>query len=242
MKGIILAAGRGSRLKKLTDDRPKCLVEIGGLSLLEWQLAALKSADIKEIFIITGYHSEMLQTFGFTTIHNSRWEKTNMVHSFLSAKKEFTDSVIVTYSDIVYDSENVKMLMAEPADRDIVIAYDKKWRKLWEARFKDPASDAESFKIDTNGIIHEIGKKGSPLDEIHGQYMGLMRFSEKGLSWICELTNKLPEEVLDKLDMTSLLQKLIVAGYPMYGMPITGNWCEVDSENDVVIANNLYKK
>lgn len=242
MKGIILAAGRGSRLKKLTDDKPKCLVQIGGRQLLEWQLAALKFAAMKEIFIVTGYHAEMLKKIGTHTIRNRRWEKTNMVQSFLSAKKEFTDSVIVSYSDIVYESKNVKNLIEQPNDRDIVIAYDKNWKKLWEMRFDDPASDAESFKIDANDMIYEIGQKGSPLDEIQGQYIGLMRFSKKGLSWIVELTNKLPEDVLDKLDMTSLLQRLIVAGYPMYGMPIEGNWCEIDSENDVVIANNLYKK
>lgn len=242
MKGIILAAGRGSRLKQLTDDKPKCCIQIGGRPLLQWQLTALQSSGIKEIFVVTGYRAEMIEPYQVQKIRNPDWDKGNMVKSFLCAKKEFNDSCIITYSDIIYDSHNVSDLIKQPQERDIVIAYDKNWRKLWEMRFENPSSDAESFKIDSNDMIYEIGQKGSALDEIQGQYMGLMKFSKKGLSWISDLTNRLPEDVLNKLDMTALLQRLIKAGHSIYGMPIQGNWCEIDSENDLLIARELFKK
>ena len=70
MKAIILAAGRGSRMKKLTDELPKCLVELRGKTLLDWQLEALRAAGITEIAIVTGYKREMLTNRGMFDFHN----------------------------------------------------------------------------------------------------------------------------------------------------------------------------
>ena len=64
MKAIILAAGRGSRMKNLTDDRPKCLVELRGKALLDWQLAALREAGIEQAAIVTGYRRELFADRG----------------------------------------------------------------------------------------------------------------------------------------------------------------------------------
>ena len=62
MKAIILAAGRGSRMKKLTNDKPKCLVKLHGKPLLEWQLESMRKSGISEIAIVTGYKHEMLSS------------------------------------------------------------------------------------------------------------------------------------------------------------------------------------
>ena len=69
MKANILAAGRGSRMKHLTDERPKCLIEFNGKPLLEWQLEAIRAAGIDEIGIITGYKREMLNGYGLVVIY-----------------------------------------------------------------------------------------------------------------------------------------------------------------------------
>ena len=72
MKAIILAAGRGSRLKNLTDERPKCLVELHGKALLDWQLEALREAGIKKIGIVTGYKRELLARQDLVQFYNHR--------------------------------------------------------------------------------------------------------------------------------------------------------------------------
>ena len=87
MKAIILAAGRGSRMKDLTDERPKCLVELRGKPLLEWQLEALREAGINEIAIVTGYKRELLVNRGLTEFHNPRWAETQMVSSLACAEE-----------------------------------------------------------------------------------------------------------------------------------------------------------
>ena len=61
MKAIILAAGEGIRLRPYTLDRPKCLVELVGKSLLEHQLAALRAAGITDITMVTGYRANQIE-------------------------------------------------------------------------------------------------------------------------------------------------------------------------------------
>ena len=101
MKAIILAAGRGSRMKDLTEDKPKCLVKLHGKSLLDSQLQALSDAGIAEIAIVTGYKRELLANRGLFEFHNSRWAETNMVSSLACAQEWLeTEPCIVSYSDI----------------------------------------------------------------------------------------------------------------------------------------------
>ena len=76
MRGIILAAGRGSRMGDLTDDRPKCLVELAGRSLLSLQRAALAAVGVSRTAIVRGYRGEMLEGMGMELFDNSRWAVT----------------------------------------------------------------------------------------------------------------------------------------------------------------------
>ena len=237
MKAIILAAGRGSRLLSLTDDRPKCMVELKGRPLLSWQIKSLREAGIKEILVVCGYLKEKING-DFETVENTRWQETNMVTSLLCAR-EWMESgdCIVSYSDIVYPSAAVKKLIAAPATMSIL--YDVNWLQLWQQRFDDPLSDAESFSLQ-DGTIQEIGQKRPlSLDQIQGQYMGLLRFSPKSTKWVTGLLNN-DVELSDKLDMTALLSMLIAQGKPITAIPWNGAWCEIDNQRDLKIAHKIF--
>ena len=107
MRAIILAAGRGSRMKKVTNNIPKCLLEVKGKKLLELQIQALKKSGIRKIGIITGYLSDQLSNYSEKTFHNDQWNQTNMVFSLMCAQKWLKESdCIVSYSDIFYDLSN----------------------------------------------------------------------------------------------------------------------------------------
>ena len=111
MKAIILAAGRGSRMKHATDNIPKCLLKVKEKTLLEIQIEALKKAGIKEIGIVTGYLSEQLRDYCENTFYNDKWNETNMVFSLMSAQNWLRQSdCVVSYSDIYYDDSIVKKL------------------------------------------------------------------------------------------------------------------------------------
>ena len=65
---VILAAGQGTRLRPLTNDKPKCLVEIDGKSILKRQTSTLREAGIQDIKIVTGYKGNEIEKLGFETI------------------------------------------------------------------------------------------------------------------------------------------------------------------------------
>ncbi len=238
MKGIILAAGRGSRMGSLTNDHPKCQTVIKGKKLIEWQFDAFKEAGIHEISIVRGYMSGCFD-YDLKYFENKRWKNTNMVVSLLTASEWLRSNVcIVSYSDIIYSSNTIDLLIKK--DRDIVVAYDPNWEKIWKLRFEDPLSDAESFKLDGEKII-EIGKKSVSIDSIEGQYMGIMKFTPE--KWI-EIENYLlsiDKRLLDCLDMTTLLQHLITNGMSIYASPVNDKWFEFDHQNDLDAFKNFDK-
>lgn len=235
MKAIILAAGRGSRMKSLTDERPKCLVELRGRTLLHWQLQALRNAGIQEIAIVTGYKRELLADQGLIEFHNPRWAQTNMVSSLACAGDWLENSVcIVSYSDIFYSPVAVQSLIASEAT--LAVTYDPNWLALWTQRFGDPLLDAETFRLSASGTLAEIGNKPKSTNDVQGQYMGLLRFTPEGWAEVVRLRSGQTPEQRDKVHMTNTLQQVIEAGrVPIQALAYTGAWGEVDSGEDLAL-------
>lgn len=233
MKALILAAGRGSRMKDMTEEKPKCLVELHGKPLIEWQLASLKGGGITEIGIITGYRRELLATYGLREFHNPRWAETNMVSSLESAGEWLSAGpCIVSYSDIFYDLSAVSLLMASAAD--MAITYDPGWLALWTQRFGDPLLDAETFRIDEGGTLLEIGAKPLSVDDVQGQYMGLLKFTPTAWAEITDLRSRMSAGQRDRMHCTGTLQAMIDRGHvPIKAIPYEGTWGEVDTASDL---------
>lgn len=239
MQGIILAAGRGSRLGTLTQDKPKCLVEIHERPLLEWQIDALKSGGVNKISIIGGYKADCLEPYGFPIIVNNRWEQSNMVASLLSASSILEKTgAIISYSDIFYPTSIVSTLIRTPGD--IVIAQDPDWRNLWAQRFQNSLDDAETFIADESGRVTEIGNKTDTLDDIQGQFMGLFKITTAGWAVIKEHLSSLCSQDVDKLDMTGLLRALIQKEETVCSTPCEGIWGEVDTPSDQELYERIF--
>lgn len=230
MNAIILAAGRGSRMKEMTASKPKCLLELAQKTLLEWQTEALSSAGVNTITIVRGYLKEKLVSPNYQYIDNPEWATSNMVASLLCAHTILAKAPsIVSYSDIVYHPSIISALASSSGD--ISITYDQIWDILWGERFANPLDDAETFEVE-GGRLKTIGRKPTALSEVKGQYMGLLKITPKGWEKISEYLSKLPPERINKLDMTSLLRALIENDVPISAVPIRGKWCEVDREED----------
>jgi choline kinase len=240
MKVILLAAGRGSRMKNLTETMPKCFMELNGRKLFDWQLDAMRSVGLDDIIVARGYKKECLSG-DFIVVDNDRWSETNMVGTLLCASQYLEKEVcIVSYADIVYHPEILKKLKAKTSD--IVITYDTLWYDLWSLRFEDPLSDAETFKVDAKGSVSEIGQKPQTVADVQGQYMGLLKFTPVGWGKISTIINSLSSEEQDRLDMTSLLNKIINAGHEIDTVAITGRWVESDSEDDLNVYHDQLNK
>src|SRR3989338_5317146 len=184
LKAIILAAGEGTRLRPYTLDRPKCLVEVDGQSLLARQLAVLATEAIHPIILIGGYRVEMLKRPGIEIRVNPRYAETNIVWTLFCAEDDLEGDLLLCYGDIVYSREVLQALLKSKAD--IAVPIDLDWESYWRARNEDPLDDAETLKLADDGRILEIGQKPKSLAEIEGQYMGLMKFSATG----CESLKK----------------------------------------------------
>jgi len=237
IKVILLVAGEGKRLRPYTLDKPKCMVEIDGVSLIDRQLAVLKSEGLENIVMIGGYKSEMLERDGIKLRNNPRYFETNMVWTLFCAEDELDGDVIVSYGDIVYSREVLKALLESKAD--IAVTIDKEWEGYWRARNEDPLDDAETLKLRENGTIEEIGQPPKSLDEIEGQYMGLMKFSIKGVRKIKDTFHKtikngrLQGKGVENSYMTDLLQDVINSNYLVTSIPVHGGWVEVDTVDDL---------
>ena len=231
MKAIILAAGRGSRMEKHTEGQPKCRTILHGKSLIEWQIAALKSGGVSDIAIVRGY---LAGTFDFDVQYfdNDRWFSSNMVVSLLRADTWLSQNVcLVSYSDIIYSTKIVKALLAVDAT-DLSVAYDVNWRSLWNLRFGRAEEDAENFRV-VNGFVEEIGKPIRDINRVNGQYMGLLRFTPQVWSKIKSFLNQLSDAEINRLDITTLLDKLLETGLKIKGVENNLPWYEVDTPSDL---------
>ena len=125
MKSIILAAGEGKRLRPLTNNTPKCMVEIFGKSLLERQIQVMKSCGINDIVVVTGYKSNMINIPGIIFEKNVNYKNTNMIETLFCAKSHFECEIIITYGDIVYEKKVIESLLA--SDSSISLTSDSNW-------------------------------------------------------------------------------------------------------------------
>ena len=252
MKGIILAAGQGVRLRPLTNNIPKCLVELFGKPIIEWQIKTFRKCGITDLSIITGYKKEMISFPDIHFFHNDLYDETNMVETLFCAREKLIDSVVVSYGDIVFEEKILQKLLDSESDISVVV--DKNWEKYWRIRFSNILDDAESMVLDDDGFIQNLGQKVDNVKEICGQYIGLMKFSKKGTESMVEFYDKAkltsksginplnPQISFEKSFMTDFLQGLIDDGKKIKAIPIENGWLELDSTNDYELYNKMHKE
>ena len=145
MKGLILAAGMGTRLLPLTLTQPKCLVHVAGKPMMAYQLDSIRAAGIEECAIVVGYMADSVRNcFGsnyrgvrLSYVENTAYDTSNNLCSLWQAREEFTDDVILLESDLVFDDRLICELleMDEPnvavvdrfqrgMDGSVILAYE----------------------------------------------------------------------------------------------------------------------
>jgi choline kinase len=236
MKAVILAAGQGTRLRPLTNDRPKCMVPLGGIPLLHHQLAALGLVGVTDVTIVAGFHAEMIVAANADVILNARFASSNMVTSLFCAEGVLTaeQDVIISYGDIAYEPRVLESLLAAPGP--LAVGVDLGWRAYWELRFDEPLDDAETLRLRPDNTIAELGQRARSLDEIEGQYIGLLKLSaEAGQRFVAEharLRRRDPGGV-DRMYMTDFVQGLINQGWLVAAAAFDRGWVEIDSPSDL---------
>ena len=240
IKAIIIAAGRGLRLKPLTDDRPKCMLKLGGGTILEHQLKALRNAGIDRIALIKGYKKEIIDYPGLRYYINDNYQKNNILHSLFYAEKEMDDEFIAVYSDILYTEDIVKRLLDDKGDISIVVDID--WKGYYNGRIGHTIEEAENVIFDSKNRVLKIGKILLEKDAVGGEFIGMMKCSKNGAFVFKSHFNRLKKNysgkpfqaapIFEKAYLTDMIQDLADAGVSVHCVIIKRGWIEIDTLGD----------
>jgi len=247
MKAIIVAAGPGSRLNPLTNERPKCLLQVGGKTILERALESLRENGIKRIAVVRGYCSQLIDYPNITYYENPNYRENNILRSLFYAEKEMNDDFIFSYSDIIYNSEIVAQLMECKAE--IAVTIDVNWLQHYDGRDLHPISEAELVKLENDQVV-KIGKEVVRPDEAHGEFIGLAKFTKSGAEAMRTAYHRIAEErpaapfqhaaSLEKAYMTDMIQELVDNGSLVQSIDIEGDWMEIDTPQDLERAQRQF--
>ena len=242
MLGVILAAGMAKRLRPLTDKMPKCLLEVGGMTLLERTVKAMREAGIREFVVVTGYKAEMIRDFleayaqresgvGFTFLHNADYEHNNNIYSLWMAGefvrgKEF----LLMDSDILCDPAAVARIAHEP---ESALALNR--HECGEEEIK--------VIVDADGHITEISKVCSIQDAI-GESVGIEKMTaDYSMALYKELDQMIVKEGLIDVFYERCFERLIPQGHTFKVVDTTNYFSyELDTPEDFQRAQELMPK
>ena len=248
MKAIFIAAGRGSRLGSLTEDLPKPLVDINGKSIMERQIELLHKKNIDDIIIVTGYKKEKFEFKNVKYIFNPNFLIDEQAGSLMSARQKFSGDVLIMFGDILFDEHILQQVL--DSSGDISIAIDKDWEKSYQERNDNPIDKADKVLLKNEKII-KISAKQIDLqqNEDTGELLGIMKLSSNGSKILIEHYERLEKnhtgnfhdaESFKKAKFVDILQELLSLGIEINPVPINGNWCEIDTSDDLVRAKKIF--
>lgn len=248
MKAILIAAGMGRRLSPYTDDRPKCLVEVAGRSLLHRQLDNYRRVGVREFVVIRGYLADRMaaalaQEPDVRLVDNPDFQRNNILMSLMCADHELAGGFFCSYGDIVYRPEVVEALASSPHDLTLVV--DPFWAEAYEGRDAHPVAEAELCAVGAGERVTRVGKKAVPAAEARGEFIGLWRASARAAEALKDLYEKRLRELgpdapygraprLQVAYLTDLFNDLIEQGFPVHAVEIAAprSWREIDTVQD----------
>tara|TARA_B100001175_G_scaffold105361_1_gene89496 strand:+ start:666 stop:1802 length:1137 start_codon:yes stop_codon:yes gene_type:complete len=239
-KALIIAAGLGSRLKKHTENLPKCMLDFGGKTLLQRQLDSYKKCGIKDISLIRGYKKEKINYKGIKYFENKDYKENNILNSIFYGEKVINGNIIISYSDILFDSSVVQRTL--DSNHDISVTVDIDWRGYYVGRKDHPISEAENVIFNSNNEVQKIGKINKGSEEIHGEFIGMIKLSNRGTEIFKEHFHRLKKiywnkpfqraKTFQKAYLTDFIQELVDIGIKVHCVIIESGWKEIDTVED----------
>lgn len=248
---IIAAAGFEKQLLPLIEDKPKCLLDIKGKTILERQVGVLNDCNIKEIALVRGYRKEAITLPNIRYYDNDRYETTGELFSIFCAESEMKGRTIVLYGDIIFDGTILEKLLKSPAD--IALVVDLAWQDQQHrggqpahinpdlVTLADPPDKSYFPRFVMGEGEHRVVKIGQhlPHDSAQGEFVGIAMFSEKGTQALLDCYRASQQKYQStgfheagrfiKASFTDLIQELIDRGHRVDAVPIFKGWMEVDS-------------
>jgi choline kinase len=238
MIGVILAAGMAKRLRPLTDTKPKCLLEVGGRTLLQRTVDAIAATGVTEFVVVTGYRDDMISdflcqspfsAFTFHFLHNADYEHNNNIYSLWMAGRVVRgQAFLLMDSDILCDPETVRRVARE---EESALALNR--HELGEEEMK--------IVVDGEGRITEISKTCRIEDAI-GESVGIEKMTAAySEALFCELDQMILHEGLDNVFYERAFERLIPQGHTFKVVDTTDLFSyELDTPEDYERAQQLW--
>jgi len=232
MKAIIMAAGVGSRLSEINDDKPKCLIKAGEQTLIKRIVTQLQQRNIDDITVITGYERHFINQELGTSVkyfHNPFYQVTNSIASLWLAKNLLSDSVLLMNADLFFEDAVLDMALLQT--RNAVMLSDH------------TRIETADYRFSVRGDI--ILKTGNTLSnhETDCEYVGIVRIDH---SFIKEFKDKL-ETMIKGRDFNNwwegVLYSFMEDGVNIFHKDVEGAfWTEIDHIGDYQRLQNWVSK
>jgi phosphoenolpyruvate phosphomutase len=241
VNAVILAASRGSKLGDLTNDIPKCMIDIQGQPLLRRLTTTLNRGRVRKITVVRGYKKETVNLPSLDFVDNDNYDETGEAVSLNQARDALTGPTIFAYGDILFRQHILEDLL--DADGDIVLVADALWREKDPdpvSRTRDLMSCSEPFNTgylgNDNVVLSKIGADIGE-KEIHAEWIGLAKISAAGAAAITAELDKIDSEgALATSSMIDVFQRLCAGGTEIRVHYVTGHWLDVDNAVDLAEA------
>ena len=244
MNIIILAAGVGKRLLPETENVPKGMVKLFDKSLIEMQLDIFKKCGIDDISIVTGHLAEIINFPSINYFKNENFSTTHQNESIYCAKQKLNDTIIC-YADLIFDISIIKKMINFKGDIGIAVKSD--WKSNYVGRTLHPLSEADNVLIDESGKIIEIRKNIQKPNSNIGEFLGIVRLSNKGSSLFLKRYSEPhvgtfhSSPSIKQSILPDMLQELIDLGINVEPVMISEKWSEVDTPQDLDFARKNFK-
>ncbi len=234
MQAIILAAGMGRRLGTSGNDRPKCLVDVAGRSILEWQLDALRRAGIADLVVVTGYGAEHVEAaLGpgcATVVHNARFHETNVLASWTLGSAALHGDHVFMHGDTIFEPALLVRLLDE-ARGPVTLTVDR-----------HPCGDEEMKVVADGERVMEISKGIAP-ERATGEFTGVLLARAEALVPLRNAASRLlAKPGGDKAFFEAAVVEVMTEQPTAVGwVDITGlRWREIDFPEDLAAARQMF--
>lgn len=241
-RALILSAGQGSRLLPLTEDLPKCLIDLCGRSMLEWQLRALAEVGVAEAVVVTGFRSERVESalqqatpagLRVRTLFNPFYKLADNLASCWMARAELAGPCLILNGDTLFEPEIARRLIAAPP-APITVTIDRK-----------AGYDDDDMKVQTQADrgadrLRAIGKKLTA-EQSNGESIGFLRFDAAGAArFVAEIDRTMRTPEGPGLWYLSAIHRLAQGDGDVRVVSIEGlQWGELDFPADLPPARAL---
>lgn len=245
-RAVVLAASRGKELGDLTLDKPKCMLPLSGVPILQRIVSTFQAAGVRDVAVVRGYKKDAVVVAGVSTFDNDAHETTAEVGSLLSARKALSGSVVVSYGDVIFQPHVIDSLCG--TDDDVVIAVDPGWRNSRNrgersadlVRCSRP-STRDSFLHKTMLIEVPNAHEGASVDsahvegDIHGEWIGVLKLSPRGTEKLLAVVDEQATAGVDVLQwrVPELLRAMLNKGHDVRVLYTAGTWLDVDTVEDL---------